>query len=422
MGKKNIAAKMGLMGCVTLFAGLGTCPLTAHYFNIVSTISLVSNFIFIPIIGFVVLPLGLLSVVCFSWLPSLAIGILHGCGLLISFSILIAEVLVSIPCSWSRTLSLPWSDIIVIYLVFIAIYFIFKGYRKQPAVLLALAAVWVIVTVFYNGFEKISDPRLTITIIDVGQGNSALIQTPGGKNLLVDGGGFSDLSSFDTGRYIIAPFLWQKKIQALESVILTHPESDHLNGLVFILQNFQVKTLIKNSDKRNTRNYVTLIQTCKKRHIRIFNPLTQVRSLDFGDTRLTFFVLPKETRLVDFNNRSLVFKLIYNGFSMLFPGDILSARETSLSAAKPLDLNADILLSPHHGSATSSTQFFLDKVQPKSVIISCGWRNRYGFPHAGVLKRYTEMGMHIFRTDEDGAILISSDGKQYDIKTNKGIR
>jgi competence protein ComEC len=183
-----------------------------------------------------------------------------------------------------------------------------------------------------------------------------------------------------------------------------------------------VKTLIKNADKRNTKNYATLIQTCKNRNIRIFNPLTQKKSLDLGDTRLMFFVLPEETNLVDFNNRSLVFKLIYNGFSMLFPGDILSARETSLSATGRLDLNADILLSPHHGSATSSTQFFLDKVHPKSVIISCGWRNRYGFPHAKVLKRYTEMGIHIFRTDEDGAIFISSDGKQYDIKTNKGIR
>jgi competence protein ComEC len=341
--------------------------------------------------------------------------------MLISFSILMAEVLVSFPCSWSRTLSLQWPDMAVIYLVFIAIYFIFKGYRKQPAVLLALAALWVIVTVFHNG-KKIPDPHLTITIIDVGQGNSALIQAPGGKNMLVDGGGFSELSSFDTGRYIIAPFLWQKKIQAIESVILTHPESDHLNGLVFILQNFQVKTLIKNADKRNTKNYATLIQTCKNRNIRIFNPLTQKKSLDLGDTRLMFFVLPEETNLVDFNNRSLVFKLIYNGFSMLFPGDILSARETSLSATGRLDLNADILLSPHHGSATSSTQFFLDKVHPKSVIISCGWRNRYGFPHAKVLKRYTEMGIHIFRTDEDGAIFISSDGKQYDIKTNKGIR
>lgn len=418
--KQNLFAKMGLMICVSFFAGLGTLPLTAHYFNMASSISLISNLIFIPVIGFVVLPLGLISLVCFSWLPSLAVFIIHVCSTLISFSITACEWLVCIPFSWSRTITLQWSEIAAIYLGIISVFFLLKGYRKSPAVLLVLSFVLVMSNASNVSLKKAVPENLTITIIDVGQGNSALIQTLDGKNILVDGGGFSDISSFDTGRYIIGPFLWQKRIRSIESVILTHPDSDHLNGLIFILQNFQVDTLIKNADKRNSEKYTALINTCKERNIRIFNPLTQGKYLDFGTARLIFYGSFKERFSDDFNNNSLVFKIVCNNFSMLFPGDILFHREEKLSMNNALDLHADILLSPHHGSSTSSSKIFLDKVHPKSVIISCGRNNRYGFPHSMVLKRYEKQGIDIFRTDEDGAIFISSDGKDHNITTYKG--
>ena len=208
-----------------------------------------------------------------------------------------------------------------------------------------------------------------------------------------------------------------KKIQSLDYVILSHPESDHLNGLIFILNNFDVQAVIKNTDHKNSEPYASLIKICKKKNIRIWNPLAQIEKLNFGRTRLLFYNSAKDNFSYDFNNNSLVFKVIYKGFSMLFPGDILTRREKNLSFNNNLDLNSDIMLSPHHGSSTSSTKFFLDKVQPESVIISCGWHNKYGFPHSKVLKRYNEKGISIFRTDENGAVFISSDGQNYNIKT-----
>ena len=416
---KNLSSKTFLMMFVTFFASVGTLPLTAHYFNIISTIGLISNLIAIPILGFIVLPLGLISLACFSYLPLLATFIINVCKGLILFLITCSEFFISIPYSWLRTTTLSWIEIMTIYLVFILIFFILKGHRKASAFLTAATFLLVIYNFSNNVLEKKSDLNLTITIIDVGQGNSALIQTPEGKNILVDGGGFSDISSFDTGRFIIAPFLWQKRIRSLDCVILTHPESDHLNGLVFILQNFQVHTLIKNADRKNSRNYTTLIKTCKKRNIRILNPLNEGKYMDFGTTRLLFYDSSKDIFAYDFNNNSLVFKVIYKDFSMLFPGDILSHREKNLSVKNDPDLHSTIMLSPHHGSSTSSTQSFLDRVQPKIVIISCGWHNRYGFPHYKVLKRYKEQGINIFRTDNGGAIFISSDGKTHNILTYK---
>ncbi|MCK4766985.1 MAG: DNA internalization-related competence protein ComEC/Rec2 [Desulfobacula sp.] len=417
--KKNLFSKIVMMMFVTFFASLGTLPLTAHYFNVVSTIALISNLIAIPVLGFIVLPSGLVSLVCFPYFPWFATFIINFCSQLISFLITFSEFLVSIPNSWSRIATLQWIEIAAIYSFFASIFFVLKGQRKIPACLLALSFLLLAFNFSNDRLQKTSKPNLTITIIDVGQGNSALIQTPEGKNILVDGGGFSEISSFDTGRFIVAPFLWQKRIRSLDYVILSHPESDHLNGLIFILQNFDVNALIKNSDKRNSKNYMELITTCKKRNIRISNPLNEGKQMDFGTTRLLFYESSKDIPLYDFNNNSLVFKVIYKDFSMLFPGDILNEREKNLSARNDSDLQSSMLLSPHHGSSTSSTKFFLEKVQPESVIISCGWRNSYGFPHYKVLKRYNKMGIRILRTDEDGAICISSDGKNHSILTYK---
>nr|NJM04711.1 hypothetical protein [Desulfobacula sp.] len=143
-------------------------------------------------------------------------------------------------------------------------------------------------------------------------------------------------------------------------------------------------------------------------------------AMEFGGTEVLFLGTPDQYSSDDLNNKSLVFKISYQEFSMLFPGDILSAREKSLAGEKGLNLHSEILLSPHHGSSSSSTEIFLEKVLPKSVIVSCGRNNRYRFPHPDVLTRYNDMGIHIFRTDRDGAVFISSDGMEHHIKTHKG--
>ena len=120
------------------------------------------------------------------------------------------------------------------------------------------------------------------------------------------------------------------------------------------------------------------------------------------------------------NNNSLVFKLVFNDFAMLFPGDIHSDREHLIANLTGDQMEADILLAPHHGSNTSSSKFFLDHVRAKSVIMSCGFQNRYGFPHPSVLIRYKDSGLSVFRTDLHGAVTITSNGSGYEIKTVKG--
>lgn len=419
--KNNLLGQSVLLLYVSFFASLGTFPMTAHYFNIISVVQLISNLFFIPLIGFVVLPLGILSLFCYSFLPVLSDWIIYTCHLLIIFSIQLSEAIISIPFSWFRIMMLDCWEVTFIYLFFIFIYVVLTGKKK-----LSTSFVIPIILLSIYNFSKstpIKKPNeiLTITDIDVGQGNSSLIQTPRGYNILVDGGGFSEFSAFDTGKYILAPFLWRNKINTLDYIILTHPESDHINGLIYILKNFKVHTLIKNTDTTKSEAYETLIKLCCNNGVRIWNPSINGETIYLGETALLFFEIDEKFHSSsDLNNNSLVFKISYKDFSMLFPGDILSAREKRLINTNSLNLQSEILLSPHHGSSSSSTEIFLDKVLPKSVIVSCGRNNRYKFPHPDTLKRYEDMGIQVFRTDRDGAVFISTNGREYHIKTHKG--
>ncbi len=420
--KSNLLGRSALVVCVTFFAALGTSPLTAHYFNIVSFVQIAANLLLIPIIGTLALSLGILSLFSFPFFPAFSGMLIDLCCYLITFSIRSSEFLVSLPFSWMRVMTLDWSEIALIYLVLWCVYAALKGKRRLSAFIVGSVVVLGIYIFLNNTPKQNVDNLLDITIIDVGQGNSALIQTPQGYRILVDGGGFSESSTFDTGKNILAPYLWQNKISSLDYVILSHPESDHLNGLIYILKNFNVQTLIKNKDTIKTEAYEAMIETCKKGGIRIWEPSSKGETMHIGETEFVFFEGLDNMQPNKFNNNSLVFKLSYKDVSMLFPGDILADREKKLGKSKHSNFYSDILLAPHHGSSSSSTQVFLDKVLPKSVIISCGRGNRYKFPHPDVISRYNDMGSRIFRTDSDGAIFISSNGKDYSIKTHAEVK
>jgi len=416
----KLAAKAGIMALVTMFAGFGTFPLTARYFHIVSPVMVVSNLILIPLIGFVVLPLGLIVLVTFMFFPWLAGLLVLICEKIIFLVIEISEFLVSLPGAFFRTVTWQWQYIALIYLVMAGIFLVLKGRRKTGLFCMASVLIMVLSLVIYHGIQK-KEKILQISVLDVGQGSSAFIQGPCGTAVLVDAGGFSNASSFDTGRYIVAPFLWHNKILSLDYVILTHPESDHLNGLIFILENFKVNCLVKNRDKAGTHNYKKLVRICTDRHIRIYHPSPEGEYLAAGSIIIQFAGNRPRYMRDRLNDNGLVFRIRYKDFSMLFPADISWRREKLLCCANGPDILSTILMAPHHGSLRSSSNLFLDKVSPESVIISCGWHNRYGFPHPKVIERYKKRKIRILRTDQDGAVLVFSNGSNYQIKTFKGM-
>jgi competence protein ComEC len=262
-----------------------------------------------------------------------------------------------------------------------------------------------------------------VTYIDVGQGNSALLELPGGHTALIDGGGFSDNNTFDMGARVIAPFLWRKKIRTVDTLVLSHPNSDHLNGLIFIAQHFNVKTIWTNSEARSTLGYRRFKKIIAQKHINLpdfpFMPRQKlINGVEFCFLYPAADFLAKKAsqKWRTSNNNSVVLKVSFGDISFLFPGDIMAEAEKELVSLAGADLACDVLLVPHHGSRSSSSQPFLSKVQPDVAVISAGWRNRFRFPHSTVLDAYKRSGCRIFRTDRNGAIEIKTDGNRLTVK------
>ena len=264
---------------------------------------------------------------------------------------------------------------------------------------------------------------LRVTYIDVGQGSSALLELPGGHTALIDGGGFSDNNTFDMGARVIAPFLWRKKIQTVDTLVLSHPNSDHLNGLIFVARHFNVKTIWTNNETRSTSGYRQLQNIIAQKMIDLPDFQHMPRQQLINGVEFCFLYPPADflarkasQKWRNTNNNSMVVKVSFGDISFLFAGDIMADAEKELVGLAGADLSSDVLLVPHHGSRSSSSQTFLSKVQPDVAVISAGWKNRFRFPHPTVLDAYDRIGCRIYRTDRNGAIMVKTDGHHLTIK------
>jgi competence protein ComEC len=266
-----------------------------------------------------------------------------------------------------------------------------------------------------------------VTVLDVGQGTAVVVEAPGGEVILVDGGGFSDTSTFDVGEKILAPFLWHNKIASVQILALTHPNSDHLNGLIYIAKNFNVREFWSNGETAQTQGYGKLRRITDREEIATLTCTDQTGPRFFGDLKVEFLYPGKDfmARIDrapwnDSNNNSMVLKFTHGKYSVLVTGDIMAAAERELAVQAGERLHSTVLVVPHHGSRSSSTQGFLDQVKPRYGIIPCGWRNRYHFPHPSVLNRLAGYTRHVFRTDLDGAVQLVSDGRRLAITGTLG--
>lgn len=425
MPKNFVFAWFWSIVLVTIFAGLGTLPLIARYFNMVSCIQVLANLVVVPLMGFICLPLGIAGFLLdgmiwpggASWVMYLAIELIEWCLELIRY-------VAGFPFAWVRVVTPKSVDLVLIYLFMAAVYLTVFIRKKAAFIFMAVVVTAATLSLGYQLRLRYFPGALNITVLDVGQGNAAIVRTPGGHAILIDGGGFSGNSGFDTGRFILGPFLWAQRIISLDAVILTHPQADHMNGLVFILENFKVRKLIRNRDDNDTEAFRALLALIQKQNIPQYFPEEKGLSQVFDKVCLQVLPSPDQASAasLDLNSNSVVCRFSFGDFSMLFPGDIEQEREAALVDTKNSRLGATLLLAPHHGSRTSSSTIFLDKVKPQGVIISCGHKNRYGFPHSCILQKYRERGAAVFRTDLHGAISVTSSGIGYDINTHRKSR
>lgn len=252
--------------------------------------------------------------------------------------------------------------------------------------------------------------RLKIHYIDVGQADSELIQIDD-KNILIDAGN-NDNMTYD--------YLKTLGIAKLDYIIATHPHADHIGNMATIIKNFQVDNFYAPKASTTTKTFENMVNALKNKNLKMTVPKVG-DSLTIGDAKLTFLA-PNSDKYEDLNNYSIVCKLKYGNTSFLFTGDAEDVSEGEI-LQKQLDIQADVLKVGHHGSHSSTTQEFLDKVNPTYAIISCGKDNDYGHPHKETLDKLNKKGAKVFRTDVSGTIIATSDGSKisFNVGSNSKI-
>ncbi len=313
------------------------------------------------------------------------------------------------------TPDLPWSLWMAIGVLAAAATAALRGFRPGWAV----AALATLILALGVPLSRLRAPGLRITFLSVGQGDSTVLELPSGGVLVVDGGG-SAVGSFETGRRVVAPYLWSRGIEHLSAVTLTHPHPDHANGLPYLLDSFDVGELWSTAEPCPLPACREIERLLAERRTprRIFS--LGSRTLELDGVRIeALYPLTSAGYYPDLlpNDNSLVLRVKYADFTLLLPGDIEVAAEERLTADATVDLSADVLKAPHHGSDTSSGEELVRRVHPEAVVFCVGPRNRFHFPRPDVVDRWRAAGASTYRTDQDGAVTFETSGRGYDVST-----
>ena len=265
--------------------------------------------------------------------------------------------------------------------------------------LIALTACGLIHNSKAETVEASNGQTLEVHYIDVGQGDATLVKL-GKHAMLIDAG------PEDSGTKLQS-YLQKQKISSLDYLILTHPDADHIGGGDVILTKFDCEQVMMSSLSKDTASYRDIKSALKYRNYQAFEP-TAGSTYKLGDAEFTIVGPTQESE--DANNSSISLLLTYGDSKFLFTGDAQEEEEADILASK-VDIEADVYQAGHHGSKTSSSEEFMQAVNPTYAVISCQEGNSYGHPHAEVLNRFRSMRIKVFRTDEQGSIIAYSDKK-----------
>ena len=397
---------VAMSGVVTV----ATAPLVAYYFNQLPWLGLFTNLIAVPVMGVVLVPIGLIAgiwqiVVGGTVLPLASLNQ----WLLERF--VEAVRLVSMLPGGEWHVAAP--SVLTIALFYCCLGLLWKR-AGSSALQLASGAGVLLVLLWWAWspqmyFEK---DRLRVTFLDVGQGDSAVVELPGGQVILIDGG--ATYERFDMGRGVVAPFLWNRRIRTIDQVIGTHPQLDHVGGLAWVIRHFMVRNYWGSGESREELFYRRLQQSLAERGLREHVARKGQEIVSSGPCRMV--VLNPSTdeslemRLHDsrasgqaLNNRSVVTRLTCGSHTLLFAADVerdgLSRMIGAMSQGP-----VEVLKVPHHGAMSSLNRDWLASVHPRYAVFSSGRHNPYRHPAAAVLDAYKSEGSTVLRTDRDGGV------------------
>lgn len=399
---------------VSLVAVLATAPITLHHFHRLSPIGPLANLMIEPLICLWALPWGMLALPTMAVSPALATRLLELGSFGIDLALLANGLIQQLPGN-SLWRAAPGVTMIVGYYTLLLCGL--SGMLQPLAgwrLLLRLAPFMVMATWFFSPMRPDlpkSEPLATVYVIDVGQGSATLINFADNRHVLIDAGGpaYDDET---VGQRTIAPLLWHLGISQLETIVLTHPDSDHTNGALFLLQQFKPRMLITNTLNEDNPSFAALLKAARQQGVEVVEAHAG-QVLRSGQESLVCLANTSDySRTSQDGNEGLVLQLRLPEITMLFPGDIEAAAEQRLLASGTA-LASDILLAAHHGSATSNTEPLMAGVSPQLVIVSSGKNKNGYYPSPQLTALCDRSNIPLLTTAEVGTIALRSNAGSY---------
>ena len=387
----------------SLAATLATMIPVLASFHQASFTGIAANLVVVPLLGYGATVLATAAVPLIFLLPGLAGLLLQLAGWLVQFSNVFVIWIARMPVLHS--FSIGSADILATVILLALISFVCSTRIKM----LVSSVVLIGLTIVHFWPDLPDNRNLRMAFLSVGQGDSTLIRFPDGRTMLVDGGGYLKDNGKDFGERYLVPALHSLKVKRIDLMVLTHPHPDHLGGLPAVAEEFEVKEFWQGSEAGQGTEYQRLFRALNRQQ-------TSIRVLKQGDQPLraqnlviTVMSPPdKSDPKTGENDKSLVLHLNYGNFSTLMMGDAGFVVEEEL--LKQGIGKTTVLKVGHHGSKSASGELFLDRIKPEIAVFSAGYNNGFGLPAAVTVDKIRQRGIGFFRTDQQGSILIESDG------------
>lgn len=403
---RHVLMALSMSGAVTM----ATFPMVAFYFNQAPWMGIITNLIAVPFTGIILVPLGLLVALwsIITGAESLILG--SAMEQLFGLMVLALQWCARIPGGEWHVAGPSIPAIVLFYCGLLA-----TSFQTIPSrVRLACAGLTIVLIGWWLSplTSQADGDHWRVTFLDVGQGDSAVVELPDGQTVLIDGG--ARYEQFDMGKNVVAPFLWSRRVRHIDHVIGTHQQLDHVGGLIWVLRHLSVGRYWTGGIERSEKFVGDLKAALRDRHI---DQRTAVRGQDLlqsGQCRLSILNPPETSEGREstqhhtgtlLNNLSVVSRLQCGIHSILFAADVEAAGLRRLKAEGYHPVT--VLKVPHHGARSSLDPDWIQQLHPQYAVVSVGAANPYGHPAESVLETYQNQHIAVFRTDRDGAIWVT---------------